>query len=189
MIDQRVSAWYPDVGVSMAIGLLIARGYRVTRARVWLNDPLSDGLAWQEDVSTQSLDQNSLWHIGMKLATEVSSVVSPSNSCTSTITSLTSVSDIHLFNSIFTILLPFWHLSTTATVFGFIRWFFFCFLWCYSTFCTGIKGSLSWWRWRSFAWNWPENLSNDSSCRFTWFPHFLTYWWCFVFYVLFQKIM
>ena len=62
----------PDVGVSMAIGLLRARGHRVTRARVRdalrLNDPLSRALRWPGITRRRVYSvagPNSLWHIGI----------------------------------------------------------------------------------------------------------------------------
>lgn len=62
----------PDVGESMATGLLRALGYRVTRARIRnalrLNDPLSVALRWPGITRRRVYSvagPNSLWHVGM----------------------------------------------------------------------------------------------------------------------------
>lgn len=64
---------YPDIGESMAVGYLRAKGYRVTRARVrnalHTNDPLSAALRWHGGITNRRVysvaGPNSLWHIGM----------------------------------------------------------------------------------------------------------------------------
>lgn len=62
----------PDVGESMAVGLLRARGYRVVRARIHdalrNSDPLSTALRWPGRKTRRRVysvaGPNSLWHIG-----------------------------------------------------------------------------------------------------------------------------
>ena len=62
----------PNVGVSMAVGLLRARGYKVTRARVRsalrASDPLRSALRWPGGLIRRRMynvaGPNSLWHIG-----------------------------------------------------------------------------------------------------------------------------
>ena len=62
----------PDVGESMAAGLLGARGYRVVRARIRdalrNSDPLSEALRWPGGITRRRVysvaGPNSLWHIG-----------------------------------------------------------------------------------------------------------------------------
>ena len=62
----------PDVGESMAAGLLRARGYRVVRARIRdalrNSDPLSAALRWPGGITRRRIysvaGPNSLWHIG-----------------------------------------------------------------------------------------------------------------------------
>jgi hypothetical protein len=60
----------PDVGASMAAGLLRARGYRVVRVRDALrnSDPLSAALRWPGGITRRRVyfvaGPNSLWHIG-----------------------------------------------------------------------------------------------------------------------------
>ena len=63
----------PDVGESMAAGLLRARGYSVVRARIRnalrSSDPLSAALRWPGGITRRRVysvaGPNSLWHIGM----------------------------------------------------------------------------------------------------------------------------
>ena len=65
----------PDVGESMAAGLLRARGYRVTRTRIRdalrSSDPLSAALRWPGGITRRRVysvaGPNSLWHIGVFL--------------------------------------------------------------------------------------------------------------------------
>lgn len=62
----------PDVGESMAAGLLRARGYRVVRSRIRnalrSSDPLSAALRWPGGITRRRVYSvarpNSLWHIG-----------------------------------------------------------------------------------------------------------------------------
>ena len=62
----------PDVGESMAAGLLRARGYQVVRARIRdalrNSDPLSAALRWPGGITRRRVysvaGPNSLWHIG-----------------------------------------------------------------------------------------------------------------------------
>lgn len=68
----------PDVGVSMAVGLLRARGHKVTRARVRnalrLSDPLSRALRWPGMTRRRVYSvagPNSLWHIGKTLSSRI----------------------------------------------------------------------------------------------------------------------
>jgi hypothetical protein len=63
----------PDVGESMAAGLLRSRGYRVKRSRIRSalrsDDPLSSALKWPGGLTRRRIysvpGPNSLWHIGM----------------------------------------------------------------------------------------------------------------------------
>ena len=65
----------PDVGESMAAGLLRARGYRVVRVRVRnalrSSDPLSAALRWPGGLTRRRMysvaGPNSLWHVGTSL--------------------------------------------------------------------------------------------------------------------------
>ena len=65
----------PDVGESMAAGLLRARGYRVVRARIRnalrSSNPLSAALRWPGGLTRRRMysvaGPNSLWHVGMSL--------------------------------------------------------------------------------------------------------------------------
>ena len=65
----------PDVGESMAAGLLRARGYRVTRTRIRdalrSSDPLSAALRWPGGITRRRVysvaGPNSLWHIGKRV--------------------------------------------------------------------------------------------------------------------------
>ena len=62
----------PDVGESMAVGLLRARGYRVVRARIHNalrnSDPLSAALRWPGEKKLGSVaGPNLLWHIRILL--------------------------------------------------------------------------------------------------------------------------
>ena len=63
---------YPDVGESMAAGLLRSRGFRVQRARIRfalrLEDPIGSALHWPGGLTRRRMysvaGPNSLWHIG-----------------------------------------------------------------------------------------------------------------------------
>ena len=65
----------PDVGESMAAGLLRVRGYRVVRARIsdalQNSDPLSEALRWPGGITRRRIysvaGPNSLWYIGILL--------------------------------------------------------------------------------------------------------------------------
>ena len=68
--DFRID--YPEIGESMAAGLLRSRGYRVTRARIRSalrsEDPLSSALRWPGGLTRRRIysvtGPNFLWHIG-----------------------------------------------------------------------------------------------------------------------------